>query len=292
MSSSFEKSKRYLSDSNTESDFPKFIIIESLQDVKLDQLSHFLIKKIISSRSNPKTVKKLQTENLLVEVESKKHAENQLKMEKFHNLKCCAYPHAKSNTSNGIVRSKELSLATLEEIETTFKKQGIKEYRRVTIRQNDQTIQTHTYILTFEKPPIAKEIRIGYTIEKVEQYIQAPLRCFKCQKFGHYKEICRGHQVCDKCGERDPDQMENECKNIKCANCHEEHAAFSRICAIYKKEKEIMFIKHTKNIPFPEARKIVERYMGTKTYANLAQKVNQLPQDSTSINKYQKLIEK
>ena len=35
---------------------------------------------------------------------------------------------------NGIERSKELSLATLEEIETTFKKQGIKEYRRVTIR--------------------------------------------------------------------------------------------------------------------------------------------------------------
>ena len=84
--------------------------------------------------------------------------------------------------------------------------------------------------------------------------------------------------------------MENECKSIKCANCHEEHPAFSRSCAIYKKEKEIMFIKHTKNIPFPEARKIVENYMGT--YANIAQKVNQSPQDSTSIDKYQKLIEK
>ena len=138
-------------------------------------------------------------------------------MEKFHNLKCHAYPHAKSNASNGAVKSKEMSLATPEEIETAFKKQGIKEYRRVTIHQNDETIQTHTYILTFEKPSIPKEIRIGYTIERVEQYIQAPLRCFKCQKFGHYKEICRGRQVCDKCGEHDPDHMENECKNIKCA---------------------------------------------------------------------------
>ena len=81
----------------------------------------------------------------------------------------------------------------------------------------------------------------------------------------------------------------NECKNKKCANCHEEHPAFSRSCAIYKKEKEIMFIKHTKDIPFPEARKIVERYMGTKTYANVALKVSQPPQDSTSIDKYQKL---
>ena len=85
--------------------------------------STFLDQKIISSRSNLKTVKKLQTGNLLVEVESKKHAENLLRMEKFHNLKCRIYPHAKSNTSNGVVRSKELSLAKLEDIETTFKKQ-------------------------------------------------------------------------------------------------------------------------------------------------------------------------
>ena len=57
MASSFKKSKRYLSDSDseTENDFPRFIIIESLQDTKLDQLSPFLIEKIISSRSNPKT---------------------------------------------------------------------------------------------------------------------------------------------------------------------------------------------------------------------------------------------
>ena len=145
---------------------------------------------MISSRSNPKTVKKTRTGNLLVEVESKKHAENLLKIEKFHNLKCRTYPHAKLNSSKGVVRSKELSLATQEEIKTAFKKQGIKEYRRATIRRNDETIQTHTYILTFEKPSIPKEIRIGYIIERVEQYIPAPLRCFKCQKFGHRKEIC------------------------------------------------------------------------------------------------------
>ena len=208
-----------------------------------------------------------------MKVESKKHTENLLKMEKFRNLKCRAYPHAKLNTSKGVVRSKELSLATPEVTETAFKKQGIKEYRKFTIHRNDGPIQTHTYVLTFEKPSIPKEIRIGYTIERVEQYIPAPLRCSKGKKFGHHKQICRGRQVCGKCGERDPDSMENECKSIKCANYHEEQPAFSRSCAIYKKEKEIMFIKHTKNITFSEARKIVESYMGTKTYANVAQKI-------------------
>ena len=65
------------------------------------------------------------------------------------------------------------------------------------------------------------------------------------QKFGHHKEICRGCQVLGKCGEHYPDHRENECKNIKCTICHGLHPAFS-ICGIYKKEKEIMFVKHTK----------------------------------------------
>ena len=56
--------------------------------------------------------------------------------------------------------------------------------------------------------------------------------------------------------------------------------------------KEIMFIKHTKCTPLPEAGKIVETYMGTKTFANVAQNVNQPPQDSPSTDKYQKLSEK
>ena len=81
-------------------------------------------------------------------------------------------------------------------------------------------------------------------------------------------------------------------KNKERTNCHEEHPAFSRICGIYEKEKEIMFSKHIKIYPSQKKRKIVESYMGTKTYANVAQKVNQPLQDSTSINKYQKLIEK
>ena len=47
-----------------------------------------------------------------------------------------------------------------------------------------------------------------------------------------------------------------------------------------------MFINHTKTIPFLKARKIVESYVGTKTYANIAQKVNQPFQDTISTDKY------
>ena len=75
------------------------------------------------------------------------------------------------------------------------------------------------------------------------------MQCFTCQKFRPNKELCRGRQVCGKWRERDADHMENECKNIKYAKCHKERPTFSRICGIYKKEKDIMFIKNTKDIP-------------------------------------------
>ena len=53
-----------------------------------------------------------------------------------------------------------------------------------------------------------------------------------------------------------------------------------------------MHVKHTKNIPFPEARKIVESYMGTRTYANTAQKQIKKPWTSCQSISIKKLIEK
>ena len=98
-----------------------------------------------------------------------------------------------------------------------LQKQGVKEYKRSTFLRNNEIIPTYTYVLTFDKPEILKEIKIGSMIERVEQFILAPLMCFRCQKFRYHKDICRGHQVCGKCGEHDPNRTVNEWKDVKCA---------------------------------------------------------------------------
>ena len=38
---------------------------------------------------------------------------------------------------------------------------------------------------------------------KVSPYVLNPIRCFKCQKFGHGKGQCKGKLKCFKCGEED-----------------------------------------------------------------------------------------
>ena len=154
-------------------------------------------------------VKKLKNRTHLIQRKKKKHADFLLKMKMFHNLKVKAYPHKTLNKSKGVVRSLELSLCFIEEIEKELKNQGVLEAKRITPRRNNQSIKTNTYILTLDKPKILKEIKIGYTIAKVEPYIPNPLRCYRCQKYGHHEEMCRGKTTCGKCGQKDPDHPTN-----------------------------------------------------------------------------------
>ena len=85
-----------------------------------------------------------------------------------------------------------------------LRKQGITDFKRITIRKGGEEIKINTYILTFNWLKIPKEVKIRYCLERVEQYIPAPLRCFKCQKYRHHRKSCRGHRTCTRCGEKTP----------------------------------------------------------------------------------------
>ena len=113
----------------------------------------------------------------------------------------------------------------------------------------------HKHILTFNKPTTPTSIRIGYINTKIETYIPNPLRCQKCQKYGHPKDKCTRPSICAKYG--NSNHAELECKNpFNCINCTGEYPAYSRQCEMWKKEKRITEIKYTRNLSFPEARKI------------------------------------
>ena len=92
-----------------------------------------------------------------------------------------------------------------------------------------------------------------------------------------------------KCGEKDPDHVEEDClKEIRCANCQQEHLAYARSCNVYKKAKEILEVKHKRNVSFLEARRILGSYMGESSYASVAWRADRTNED----NKYKTLVEK
>ena len=108
-------SKRLCPDSDSDTDtslssFPRFVVLESLEDKSLTKISPFVIHKVISGIVKPVSVKKLKNGTLLIEVDKKTYADNLLNMKFFTNLKIKSYAHASLNSSKGVVRSAELSL--------------------------------------------------------------------------------------------------------------------------------------------------------------------------------------
>ena len=94
-------------------------------------------------------------------------------------------------------------------------------------------------------------------MERVKQYITNPLRCYKCQKYGHHEHNCRGREVCGKCGQQNPDHHINNFQfPYKCADFSGDHPVYARSCESWRQEKEILTVKH-QSIPYYEARKLL-----------------------------------
>ena len=77
-------------------------------------------------------------------------------------------------------------------------------------------------------------------------------------------------------------------KEIRCANCQQDHPAYAKTCAVYQKEKEIIEVKHKRNASFLEARRIVGSYRGESSYASVARRADRTNDDT----KYRTLVEK
>ena len=168
-------------------------------------------------------------------------------------------PHLSLNSSKGVIRCPDLSGLSDEEILTELEPQEVSGVRMISFPKGDKRIPTNTLVITFSTPHLPKTIKVGYLIVKVQVYIPNPLRCFGCQRFGHHETKCRSDiHRCKKCGEDEHFHNESNCPNPpKCVNCNGPHEVTSKECPVWLKEKEILKVKYTQNLSFPEARKIV-----------------------------------
>ena len=238
-----KKRSREQSDSDsdngqTSSLFPRFLIVESNDPERpLSKLSPFVIEKVlVSVAGSPKSVKKLNSGALLVEVEKAKHAENLLKMTRFFEIPCKCYPHTSLNTSRGIIRCPDLAGVTEEEIVSNLASQHVTAARRITVFRDNVKRNTNTIVLTFNTSILPKWLKVGYLKVLVDMYIANPLQCYACFKYGHHERSCKLHaggELCRRCGITGYTHDESKCPNpIKCVNCGEDHPSTSRACKI------------------------------------------------------------
>ena len=164
--------------------FPRFILVESKEENRqITSLSPFLIQKIIQSiAGEPENIKKLHRSNqLLIEVSKKAHAENLLRAQTFHDLKVRVYPHTSLNSSKGVIRCPELRNCSEEEILEGTRSQGVTGVKRFKIKQNGELKDTNTFVFTFNTPVLPKTVKVAYFRVNVEVYVPNTLRCLNCQ---------------------------------------------------------------------------------------------------------------
>ncbi|GFY16063.1 uncharacterized protein TNCV_341121 [Trichonephila clavipes] len=159
--------------------------------------------------------------------------------------------------SSRVVISEPDLLSTPEaEILDGFSDQGVIQVRRITIKKDATIIPTKHLILTFNSPKLPCTIKAGYLNCKIRPYIPNPLRCFKCQRFGHSQTSCRGQLTCSRCAT--VGHSSTDCTlEPKCVNCMQSHPSDSKLCQKWKLEKQIQEIKTNKNISYFEARKLI-----------------------------------
>ena len=242
--------------------FPKFIVIKSEnQEKPITTLSPFVIEKQIEATiGTPKSVKKLKNQTLLVETTRKAQTDNLLKMTTFFNLPVSVSEHKTLNTCKGKIRDRTLKGESEENILEYLRNQDVIAVKRFKIQKGHSQIETNTLLLTFKKIEVPKSLRIYYRFVPVDVYIPNPLRCYNCQRFGHHEMNCPEDigSVCEKCGMGNHDHITSRYKNeTKCVNCGQNHLSKSTECEVWKKEKEIMKIKVTKNLTYLEARSLL-----------------------------------
>ena len=104
-----------------------------------------------------------------------------------------------------MIRSRDLEGVIEEEICENLTSQGVVGVKRINIRRNNELVPTITLILTFNSPTLPNSVKAGYLNIPAVPYIPNPLRCFKCQKFGHGQNTCRSRLTCARCGQVDHD---------------------------------------------------------------------------------------
>ena len=256
--------------------WPRFWILASKPgNPDVTTVSPFVIDKAMyACIGTAKLIKKLRSGALLVEVSREAQAVSLQGLTMFASIPITASPHRSMNSCKGVIRSYDLAQMDEAELLSELRSQNVTEVRAISVMKDGMRRRTNTTILTFAQPTIPSHIKAGYYNVPVEQYLPNPLRCYKCQKYGHHQSLCRHPAACARCGQAA--HGEEPCSGPPhCVNCNGGHSAFDKSCSKWLHEREITKVKVSQNISFPDARKIVEGRQPTqgRSFAAVAAKV-------------------
>ncbi|XP_073986843.1 uncharacterized protein [Rhodnius prolixus] len=252
-----------------EDNWARFFIMKKKEGNFTTNCSFKLCTLIKNSIGNAKNVKKLADGTICIEAATPIQASAILALNKIGDIEIEIAPHKKLNSSQGVITCKDFLHSDLEDIKEGLASEGVIDVRRIKRWQGECLVDTASLVLTFNKPKPPSTIEAAFYKLRVRPYIPSPMRCYRCQRFGHTSQRCKAAEQLCVCGKVSHD---GDCTPpISCVNCGGDHTAKSNGCPILQKEKEIQKVKTLQQLSYPEARVLVEsKYYATPaiTFAN------------------------
>ncbi|KAK4317776.1 hypothetical protein Pmani_011174 [Petrolisthes manimaculis] len=229
----------------------------------LKTVNPFIIKKVLDGQvgGSLEFAKKLRDGSLLVKVLNSSQVKDLLKLTQIHSFKVKTTIPVGPNTCKGVIFHRDLADLDDADILDGMKDQGVVEVQSMTRMRENKREKFGLVFMTFAAAQIPDTVKIGYEIVHVRPYIQKPMRCFRCQKFGHTALRCftrnSGEFICGKCAGSHETNLCSETV-FKCANCGGPHQAGAGICRSLIVETETMAYMKAHDVSYGEAKRKVE----------------------------------
>ena len=118
--------------------------------------------------------------------------------------------HRTKNSSQGVVYCTDLEGVSNDDIADGLAECGVSSARRIMTKRRGTWVPTHSVVLSFNQEELPRDVTIGYVRVKVRPYIPNPMRCYRCQRFGHTRIACRNRPACAKCASTE--HLDDECE--------------------------------------------------------------------------------
>lgn len=234
---------------------PRFLIVEKNDGTNFDKDSPFKIANALHGLiGDTESIKKVK-EGLLIKSVSSLQARRLLSIKRLCDSDINVRPHGSLNYCKGVISHPDLINSSVEEILDGLKSQGVTEVTRLRKKKDGAFIETAALLITFDKPFLPQKVKAAFYSLDVRPYYPKPIRCFRCQRFGHISNKCPNEELC-KCGSRP--HTGSPCEEpLRCINCGGNHSAISQKCPTLIRELKIQKMKVDEKLSYNDAKRKV-----------------------------------
>ena len=159
----------------------------------------------------------------------------------------------------GVISGVQLDIEESEIVDACEEHEVLKVERMKKFNPNSKTREPlKTVVLFFKGNTLPDFVSIGFRRYPVREYRQGPVRCYKCQKYGHTYTNCKQeHETCSNCGGKH-NFRECQASAPKCIQCGGDHAVIDKECPMFKRAKNIQELVTDKKLTYAQAAKLNE----------------------------------